>query len=121
MFLSSFILIMRYLSAIIIACTLLLTCLFQSNGQNIALNKSYTLSTPPNYALSAPATDKTSLTDGISYDNEQGILWTKSSTVGWQRSNRITVTIDLEKTQVISAVTFNTARRMQAGVYYPQN
>lgn len=90
-----------------------------ARSQNIALDKKYIVSTAPNYPLSAPPTDNTSLTDGAYTTN--GILWVKPTTVGWQRINKLSITIDLEEIQPISTVTFNTARRMQAGVFFPAN
>ncbi len=88
------------------------------NAQNIALNKSYTLSDPPNYSLSAPSSDKSSLTDGI---YTVGYFWARPTTAGWQNFSKITIDIDLEKQQPVGEVTFNTARRMQAGVSFPAN
>ncbi len=90
-----------------------------TKAQDIALNKSYVLSSPPNYPLSAPASDKSSLTDGVY--TTFGNFWTKPTTVGWQHTNKVTLDIDLESSQLISEVTFNTARRIQAGVYFPAN
>lgn len=99
-----------------------ITIFFQfSCAQNIALKKTYVLSALPNYALSASSTDRSSLTDGIYTSTILGRFWTKPSTVGWQNINKVSVTIDLEKLQSISAVSFNTARGQTAGVSFPQN
>lgn len=88
-----------------------------TEAQNIALNKSYTLSTLPNYVHSAPPSDKTSLTDG---NYTIGRFWTTTSTVGWQ-SEQVTICIDLEKVQSIGAVTFNTVRNISSDINFPQN
>lgn len=93
--------------------------MFQSchaSGSNIALGKGYTLTPKPNYALSAPATDTTSLTDG-SYST--GYFWTQKSTVGWQQAGNIEILLDLEQVRVIDGVSMNTARGAGAGVHYP--
>ena len=81
------------------------------------MNKSYTISIPPNYAYSAPSSDKTSLTDGI-YTRGKGNYWTKPTTVGWQ-SLEVTITIDLGKMESVAAVTFNSVRDI--GISFPQN
>ncbi len=88
------------------------------NAQNFALNKSYTLSAFPNYTLSAPSSDKSSLTDGI---YTFGYFWARTTTLGWQNYSKITINIDLEKQLPVGEVTFNTARRLQADVSFPAN
>ena len=87
-----------------------------TQAQNLALHKTYTFSTLPNYKYSAPPTDKTSLTDGI---YTTGYYWTQPTTVGWQLEG-VTITIDLEKIEPIGAVTFNTVRSGYS-VSFPQN
>lgn len=100
----------------IVFCGLIfLSC--NSLAQNLALHKNYTLSVSPNYPYAAPATDKTSLTDGI---YTTGRFWTQPTTVGWQLQG-VTVTIDLEKIEPISAITFNTVRSQDVGISFPQN
>lgn len=94
--------------------------IFISSGiqaQNVALNKSYILSTSPNYINAAPATDKTSLTDGI---YTKGYFWSQPTTVGWNHLP-VTITIDLGEVQPISAVTFNTVRLDSQFVNFPKN
>ena len=88
-----------------------------STAQNLALHKSYTLSVSPNYPHTAPASDKTSLTDGI---YTKGYFWGQATTVGWEHVPVI-ITIDLENPQPISAVTFNTVRRQDQFVNFPKN
>ncbi len=87
------------------------------SSQNLALNKSYTLSTAPNYVNSAPASDRTSLTDGI---YTKGYFWSQSTTVGWEHVP-VTITIDIGEVRPISAVTFNTVRFDQQLVNFPKN
>ncbi len=88
-----------------------------TKAQNLALNKNYTLSVPPNYRYSALATDKTSLTDGI---YTAGQFWKSKTTDGWQ-NRPVTITIDLSNSYNIGQVSFNTARNTKSGVDYPQN
>lgn len=88
------------------------------NAQDIALNKPYILSAPPNYSLAAPFSDKSSLTDGI---YTVGYFWTSPTTLGWKNYNKITINIDLGNPQLIGEITFNTARRIEAGVNFPEN
>jgi hypothetical protein len=87
-------------------------------SQDLAINRSYTLSTPPNYPYSAPASDKTSLTDGI---YTSGNFWTRSTTVGWMSQLQITITIDLGSIQPVGAISFNTIRNSHSGINFPQN
>jgi hypothetical protein len=89
-----------------------------SKAQDLALNKSYTLSVLPNYEYSALASDKTSLTDG-KY-TKHGRFWTSPSTIGW-KLREVTITIDLGKIESIGAVTFNTVRSIDVGISFPQN
>lgn len=86
-------------------------------AQNIALHKSYTLSVSPNYRNTAPSSDKTSLTDGI---YTKGYFWAATTTVGWEHVP-VSITIDLEQSQPISSVTFNTVRRQDQFVNFPKN
>ena len=88
-----------------------------SEAQDLALNKPYTLSVLPNYPYTAPPTDKSSLTDGI---YTEGYFWSKSTTVGWVR-RPVTITIDLEQIQPVGTITFNSVRRSDQNVDFPQN
>lgn len=101
--------IVCFLSLLIIPCFI--------SAQNLALHKSYSLSTLPNYLYSAPPSDHTSLTDGV---YTKGTFWTNTTTVGW-KSTPVTVTIDLGKIQPVGAVTFNTCRNNNVGISFPQN
>lgn len=83
---------------------------------NRALGKPYTLSVQPSYPLSAPSTDRTSLTDG---KYTIGHFWTQKTTVGWRSAKAVEILIDLEQDSDIGIITFNTARGREAGVYYP--
>jgi hypothetical protein len=87
------------------------------NAQDLAVHKSYTLSTPPNYQYSAAPSDVSSLTDG---EYTLGKFWTQRSTVGWQLTG-VTITIDLEKIRSIGSVTFNTVRSIEVGISFPKN
>ncbi len=88
-----------------------------SEAQDLALHKPYTLSVLPNYPYTAPPTDKSSLTDGI---YTEGYFWTKRTTVGWVR-RQVTITIDLEQIQLVGTITFNSVRRSDQNVDFPQN
>src|SRR5699024_713219 len=89
-----------------------------AKAQNLALHKSYTISAKPNYDLSAPPSDSTSLTDGI-YSSSGKTFWTQKTTVGWKWKEFVIVTIDLGKTQPVGSVSFSTAKRKSSSVYYP--
>ena len=92
--------------------------LFQScyAATNLAFGKSYKISAKPNYMLSAPSRDQTSLTDG---KYTFGHFWTDKRTVGWQAQKNIEILIDLEKVSDIGSIILNTVRGVGAGVYYP--
>lgn len=90
-----------------------------ANGQkDLALNRPYTLSVPPNYQNTAPGDDKSLLTDGV---YTSGYFWNSKQTAGWHKASRISIEIDLGKSVDFNQLTFNTARREQASVYYPSN
>ncbi|MBD1386235.1 discoidin domain-containing protein [Mucilaginibacter rigui] len=108
----------NYLAQFFLVCAFCVGCTVKGKAQNIALNKPYTLSVLPNYNLTAPSTDKTSLTDG-SYTS--GKLWTNKTTVGWTRRNDVTITIDLQRQAPVRAVNFNSVRGSEAGVNFPAN
>ena len=88
------------------------------SSTNIAFGKPYTVSTKPNYRLSAPQTDITSLTDG---KYTIGHFWTSKSTVGWQKTGPVEIIIDLGNTFIVSSISFNTARSEAANVEYPKH
>lgn len=85
---------------------------------NLANGKAYTVSPQQNYtqSVSAPASDTTALTDG---KYTVGYFWAQKTTVGWNRAKTVEILIDLEKEYNIGSISFNTARREEAGVYYP--
>ena len=87
-----------------------------SNALNLAYLKSYRVSPAPNYPLSAPSTDKTSLTDG---KFTTGFFWTRKTTVGWSYVKNAEILIDLGKISDIGGLTFNTARGQGSEVYFP--
>ena len=82
---------------------------------NLALGKSYQLDPAPNYALCTDPGDATQLTDG---QYVEGYFWTQMGTVGWQGKSPVWITIDLEASQPISGLSFNTAAGV-AGVDWP--
>jgi hypothetical protein len=116
----------RILFATILACAL---SAFPTNAmaqENIALGKKAEFNTPPNYELSSDANDAKQLTDGIysSRGNLQEVenttaIWVQKSTVGWTGGFPI-ITIDLEKVQPISGISYSTAAG-RAGVDWPTN
>ena len=89
---------------------------FVPKGENVALKKPYTFSTPPSYALCRDPGDRTQLTDG---EYTKGYFWTQKSTVGWNSRNVFTVTIDLGETFPISGFSYSTAFG-KAGVKMPE-
>lgn len=86
------------------------------SSSNLALYKPYSVSPAPGYPLSAPPSDKTSLTDGR---YSVGNFWTQKTTVGWWPVRSVEILIDLEKVSSIGTIRFNTARGESAGVLYP--
>ena len=74
-------------------------------GENLALDKPYTLSPRPNYGYSTDEGDATQLTDGI---YSVGYFWVQKSTVGWSR-RAPEITIDLGDVMPIAGLSFNTA------------
>ena len=88
------------------------------SATNIALGKPYTISSKPNYSRSAPPTDVSALTDG---KFTIGYFWTQKTTLGWRKIRPVEIIIDLGKSFAISSISFSTARRKAAEVYYPEN
>ncbi|MBR2440554.1 MAG: discoidin domain-containing protein [Lentisphaeria bacterium] len=86
------------------------------SGTNLALNKKYTFSKNANYWNCTDRGDWTQLTDG---KYTKGDFWTSASTVGWSHSSPLEITIDLEKSEPISGITFNSAAG-RAQVTFPQ-
>lgn len=86
------------------------------SASKISINKTYTSLPLQNYALSAPDTDKTSLTDGI---YTFGYFWTQKTTIGWQGVKTVEILIDLGQESNIDGISFNTARGTHAEVNYP--
>jgi hypothetical protein len=85
---------------------------------NIALGKSYSVSHKPNYHLSAPPSDKSSLTDGF---YSKGYFWTQKSTVGWQGVKNLEILVDLEKISPVGSISFSSASGTNGNVFYPSN
>lgn len=78
-----------------------------SPGDNIALNKTYTLSLLPDYCYCSDTGDAIQLTDGA---YTSGYFWCQESTVGWDspNSNPIII-IDLKQVYPIQGISYNTA------------
>lgn len=111
---------MRFLFRVFVTVFLIqLLDYFNVNAQNIALHKSYTVSSKPNYSLSASPTDRKSLTDGV-YTTER-TFWTQRTTVGWQDKEFLEIVIDLNYAQPIGVVKISTIKGEGAGVYYPKD
>jgi hypothetical protein len=88
---------------------------FVAPGENLALNKRYTMSPAPSYAYCTDPDDKKQLTDGV---YSEGYFWVQKSTVGWRKGMPLVVTIDLGREEPISGVSWNTAAGT-AGVTWP--
>lgn len=82
---------------------------------NVALNRPYTLSPAPNYALCTDPEDRLQLTDGR---YTQGYFWTQKGTVGWQHVGVVFIVVDLGEEVPIAGASFNTAAGV-AGVRFP--
>ncbi|MBM3477190.1 MAG: discoidin domain-containing protein, partial [Armatimonadetes bacterium] len=106
-------------SALLVATLPLLSplCPAQPAPGNLALNKPYTLSPAPNYALCLDPGDATQLTDGVYVE---GHFWTREGTVGWSGGGLRFITIDLGQVCPISGLSFNTAAGV-AEVYWPKS
>lgn len=84
---------------------------------NIALGRTVSFSQPPTYDLTADQQDATQLTDGQVVG---GTMWLSPEAVGWSSiSTPLSIDIDLGDTQGIGRVCLHTARRAQAGVFFP--
>ncbi len=86
-------------------------------GENIAVGKKYTMNQVPNYKLSKDDGDVTQLTDG---KYSKGYFWTSKTTVGWQKTVPVVITIDLGADMPISGISLSTAANTAAGVLFPQ-
>ena len=85
------------------------------NKANIALGKSVTFGTPPNYWRSTDPDVAKQLTDGkLSTEGEvqevenTSAIWVQKGTAGWMNTSPI-ITIDLGSEQAISGVSYSTA------------
>ncbi|MBV5329509.1 MAG: DUF4091 domain-containing protein [Chlorobium sp.] len=106
----------KFLLILVLFCNLSVSVSTCNGAVNLAKEKPYSVFPLQNYALSAPSTDTTALTDGrYSY----GAFWTQKTTVGWRGTKTVEILIDLEKESNVGSITFNTARGSHAAVYYP--
>jgi hypothetical protein len=87
-----------------------------ASEDNLAHGKSYTLTPPPNYGLCTDPGDAKQLTDG---EYTQGYFWAQKSTVGWQATEPVIVTIDLGRVEPVRGVSWSTAAGV-AGVRWPK-
>ena len=71
-------------------------------GENIALGRSYTWTSAPNYSLCTDAGDVTQLTDG---DTSQS--YTQPGCVGWSGTGAVSITIDLGSVRAIEGFKVN--------------
>jgi hypothetical protein len=96
---------------------------------NVALGAKYSLDLAPNYPLCVSANDLSKLTDGV-YATTPGVeekgegapsyaIWTSDKTVGWALAVGCSMTVDLQKVQSISGVSFSTAAGI-SGVRWPE-
>ena len=86
-------------------------------AENLALNKTYTMSRKPNYKLTTNDTDNIELTDG-KFSRGSRIWTSENTTVGWAGSQQVTITIDLGSEQPICGAMWSTAGG-HAGVKWP--
>ena len=84
-------------------------------GENLALDKPYTLAPKPAYSYCTDEADATQLTDG---EYSVGYFWVQKSTVGWSNANYADINIDLGEDSPIRGCSFNTAAGV-AGVAWP--
>lgn len=84
-------------------------------SENIALGAAYTVDPQPNYKYCTDPDDAKQLTDGI---YSEGHFWTQTSTVGWQNSQPVIITLDLGRDQALRGISYRTAAGA-AGVKWP--
>jgi len=86
--------------------------------KNVALGASYTYNPEARYKLTNDPSDEKKLTDGkYSY----GLFWaSRERTMGWHRSGRIRIDIDVGQEYEVHRITFHSARGNHAGVSFPQ-
>ena len=78
-------------------------------ARNLALNRPYVLSSPPNYGLCTDDGDKTQLTDGELSDDAK-MFWAQKSTVGWMHQKQpVSITIDLGAIHAIGGISLRSA------------
>jgi len=87
----------------------------EAAGENIARGARYTLSPQPTYVHCTDPGDAVQLTDG---QTTSAYFWTQKGTVGWQRVQYATVTVDLGQVRPIAGVAMTTAAGT-AGVTWP--
>ena len=92
----------------------------RGGGKNIALNRSVTFSPKPTYSATTDKNDPKQLTDGkYAPETEGSSMWFFKETVGWQgKAFPVIITIDLEKIQPISGISYSTSGG-GAGVGWP--
>jgi hypothetical protein len=89
---------------------------FSFSATNIVKSHQYNLFPEPNYALTSSDSSRTILTDG---QYTIGHFWTSKSTVGWQQNGLIRLDFDLLGINFIQNIQIQTARGLNAGVYFP--
>lgn len=109
-------LLARWGSAVTILLIPALLAAAEGEVPNIARSCAYTMQPPPNYGLCTDAGDTTQLTDGVFTEN---YFWTQPTTVGWQGTPIVLVTIDLGQIQPIAGFCYSTAAGV-AGVAWPR-
>lgn len=97
---------LKHLPAILLAITQTFAAEMPKSADNLALGKPCTLDPKPNYALCTDPGDKAQLTDGI---YTKGHFWTQQSTVGWNNTGSVAITVDLGSVQPVRGASFNTA------------
>lgn len=92
-----------------------------ASGDNLALDKPYTISVAPNYALCTDEGDAVQLTDGERPPEKPGSgFWADPATVGWNHVREpIAITIDLGEVQPIAGAAVYSGAGA-SGVAYPR-
>ena len=105
---------MKWLRKSIFGLFVLIQIIISKSGmaQDVALHKNYIIFPTPNSTIRTKAALDTALTDGKYSTGPH--FWYQTTTLGWVKIPRVRITIDLGKSNIISAVIFNTFQNLDS-------